>query len=266
MAKSSEGQPNEMEAATAPTGLRSDIEVDATTSIRSLSEALLNETEALRRQIDNSQLQQGLGELRRNAELFRAMSEAALTGGFQVPMASTGRQPSPEKPGGCGCSGGSASGCGPAAKSTCCIELYISMVEVIDGQGGVEFADRDELEIMAAVQAGGQSWGLVPGLNSSINVSKKAGGVATNAPIGRFCVPCGECRTIPLVAQAHEVEENIAGGRAEYGSAPGFITVRCDCEVAPVKITVSLEGGGNAGGIVSIQVSARFVASSCCGY
>ena len=263
MAKESKLEPTPENSPAAEETVKREEQEAASQAIRELSEALLSETETLRRQIDSSQLKQSLGELRRSTELFRALSEAALTGGFQAAPAAESPRVEPAK--GCGCHG--AAGCGPATKPSCCIELYVSMVEVVDGQHGVvEGLDKDELELIVAVQADGQSWGLAPGLNGSINVSKKAGGIALNAPIGRFCVPCGECRTIPLVAQAHEVEKLAAAGRAEYGSKPGFITIRCDCQVAPAPITVSLEGGGTGGGIVTIYTSARFIAGSCCGY
>jgi hypothetical protein len=237
--------------------------------IKNISSSIISQAELLRGQINNSEVQRGLAELRQSTQVFQALAETAIMGNlspagnpkstilqqYSLPLAS----PSISSQYGCG-GEKMRHGCGPEHKPSCCIQLYISRVRAIEGQRG---ADKNQLELIIAVQAL-ESWGLVPGLSGNLGVNVKAGWVSVYGPIGKFCVPCNECITIPLFADAMEVETNAAGGRPEFGSNSSAMTLRCDCQVAPVHIVVDMAGGGVGGGIVEIEVSAKTISGGCC--
>jgi len=161
---------------------------------------------------------------------------------------------------GCECVGG----CGDECKPKCCIQLYMSALKVIDGQGVLE----GRLELVAAVQAG-DTWGLVPGLSSFISVPPGTNGVKLNEPIANFCVPCGECMTVPLHAEVMEQSNGswlgaLWEGKLEVGSSQKSMTLRCDCDVAPIGVAVGLTSNEKIKGVVEIEISARRKSGGCC--
>jgi hypothetical protein len=241
--------------------LRPDIVIER---INQLTGQIVGQAEALRNQVQDSEIQRSLKELRDASTLFQAMSDNATAGimaqgdvalGARVLTATAAAplsQTAIAKPG-CGCGGG----CGDECKPKCCIELYISGLRIIDGQFG-----DGKLELACAVQAG-DTWGLVPGLNGYLKMPVNTGGMKLNSSIAKFCVPCGECMTIPLHAEAAEYEEG-AAGRMESGSARKSITIRCGCEIAPVGIAIGMTKNNEIRGVVEIEVSARSLQGGCC--
>ncbi len=231
-------------------------------AIREMSNSIIGQAELLRNQINNSEIQRGLAELRQSTQLFRALAESAIVGSLAPPSGeriatipgTPAPQPNKEPP--CGC----RQGCGSEHKPSCCIQLYIAKVRVVQGQNA---ADKNQLELIIAVQAM-ESWGLVPGLSGNLGVNAKSGWVAVYGPIAKFCVPCNECITVPLFAEAMEVETNALGGRPEFGSNTSAMTLRCDCPIAPVHIVVELSGGGVGKGVIEIEVGAKPIAGGCC--
>jgi len=255
-----------------------------TKEIDVLSKSIIGQAEALRSHVGNSEIQRSLQELRDATTVFKTMADAAAqqtrvqaqelinapanptivhAANVQERIVSPIPRPYPAPPSnpdqGCGCS----KGCGDEIKPKCCVQVYISKVRVLEGQSLPEGADKNQLELIIAVQAQ-ESWGLVPGLSSNIGVNAKSGWVAVHGPVNKFCVPCDQPLTIPLFVEVMEVETTIAGGRPEFGSNTGAIVLRCDCEVISQRIEVNLNGGGTTGGRVEVEISAKKVGGGCC--
>lgn len=242
--------------------------------INQLTGQIVGQAEALRTQIQDSEIQKSLQELRDASVLFQNMTENATASVVnsqsvirnmpynEAAGLPPGYNPAPAPPRtntDCGC----GSGCGDECKPQCCIQLYISALRIIDGQG----ADG-RLELVAAVQAG-DTWGLAPGLSSFYSVPPGTNGVKLNDPIGNFCVPCGECLTVPLHAEIMEQSNgswlgSVLEGRLEVGSAQKSMTLRCDCDIAPIGIAVGLTKKEKISGVVEVEVSARRKAGGCC--
>lgn len=257
-------EPRAEQTSRQPSGSTDASQPEIVATIREMSNSIIGQAELLRNQINNSEVQRGLAELRQSTQLFRALAESAIVGNLAPPpqarfdVVGTPTTTNIDRPP-CGCKD-SRHPCGPEYKPSCCIQLYISKVRVIEGQ---RVGDKNQLELIIAVQAM-ESWGLVPGLSGNLGVNKKAGWVSVYGPINKFCVPCAECFTVPLFAEAMEVETNALGGRPEFGSNTSAMTLRCDCPVAPVHIVVDMSGGGVGGGIVEIEVSAKVIPGGCC--
>ena len=150
--------------------------------------------------------------------------------------------------------------CDERNEASCCVALFISRVRTLEGQS---WGDKNQLELIFAVHTP-DSCGLFPGLTSNIGVNVKAGWTPANAPIGKYCVPCNGCKTVNLLAEAMEVETMAAGGRPEFGSSSGSISLNCKCDIAPVRIAIALKGGGVGKGVVEVEISARRVTGGCC--
>ncbi len=238
--------------------------------ISQLTSQIVGQAESLRTQVQDSEIQRSLKELRDASVLFQDMTQNATSSIIQPQQLSYGagdvspaRVWRPNDPAGqkqCGC----GSGCGDECKPKCCIQLYMSALKVIDGQGVLE----GRLELVAAVQAG-DTWGLVPGLSSFISVPPGTNGVKLNEPIANFCVPCGECMTVPLHAEVMEQSNGSwAGalweGKLEVGSAQKSMTLRCDCDPAPIGIAVGLTSNEKIKGVVEVEISAKRKAGGCC--
>lgn len=239
--------------------------------LRSLSGEIISNAEKLRSTVADSQIRESLEGIRSATAIFQQMADnAAVEAQRQseglIQMAAAQRvnqlagavapRPGPATSG-CGCGGG----CGDENKASCCMLVYISKVRVLEGQN---LADNNQLELIIAVQAQ-DTWGLVPGLSGNLGVNRKAGWVSIYGPVAKFCVPCSECLTIPLFVEVMEVETNVGGGRPEFGSDNGAMTLRCDCAIAPVRISVRLDGGGMGKGVVEVEISARRTGERCCG-
>lgn len=239
--------------------------------LRSLSGEIISNAEKLRSTVADSQIRESLEGIRSATAIFQQMADNAAVeaqrqseGLAQMAAAQRVNQlagavaprPGPATSG-CGCGGG----CGDENKPSCCMLVYISKVRVLEGQN---LADNNQLELIIAVQAQ-DTWGLVPGLSGNLGVNRKAGWVSVYGPVAKFCVPCSECLTIPLFVEVMEVETNVGGGRPEFGSDTGAMTLRCDCAIAPARISVRLDGGGVGKGVVEVEISARRTGERCCG-
>lgn len=242
--------------------------------LRALSGEIISNAEKLRHTVANSQIRESLEGIRSATTIFQQMADNAAVeaqrqseGMFQMAAMQRVNQlsgavtPHPVAPVETGCRGGCGGGCGDENKASCCMLVYISRVRVLEGQG---MADNNQLELIIAVQAQ-DTWGLVPGLSGNLGVNRKSGWVSIYGPVAKFCVPCSECLTIPLFVEVMEVETNIGGGRPEFGSDNGVITLRCDCAIAPAKVSVQLAGGGMGKGVVEVEISARRTGDRCCG-
>lgn len=242
--------------------------------LRALSGEIINNAEKLRHTVANSQIRESLEGIRSATAIFQQMADNAAVeaqrqseGMFQMAAMQRVNQlagavaPHPGTPVDAGCRGGCGGGCGDENKASCCMLVYISKVRVLEGQN---MADKNQLELIIAVQAQ-ETWGLVPGLSGNLGVNAKAGWVSVYGPIAKFCVPCSECLTIPLFVEVMEVETNALGGRPEFGSDIGTMTLRCDCQIAPARIPVRLDGGGVGKGIVEVEISAKRSGERCCG-
>lgn len=239
--------------------------------LRNLSGEIISNAEKLRSSVADSQIRESLEGIRSATAIFQQMADNAAVeaqrqsdGLIQMAAAQrvnqlagavaprTGTATS-----GCGCGGG----CGDESKASCCMLVYISRVRVLEGQN---LADNNQLELIIAVQAQ-DTWGLVPGLSGNLGVNRKSGWVSIYGPVAKFCVPCSECLTIPLFVEVMEVETNVGGGRPEFGSDSGAMTLRCDCPIAPSRVSVRLDGGGVGKGVVEVEISARRTGERCCG-
>ena len=237
--------------------------------LRTLAGEIIGNAERLRQSVASSEIRESLEGIRAATTIFQHMADNAAAQAQRqsselVRMATmpTNQLPGATAPGAaarsnCGCSGG----CGDENKPSCCMLVYMSKVRVLEGQN---MGDKNQLELILAVQAQ-DTWGLVPGLSGNLGVNQKPGWVSIYGPIAKFCGPCSECITIPLFVEAMEVETNALGGRPEFGSDVGAMTLRCDCEVAPVRVSVRLDGGGVGRGVVEVEISARRTGGRCCG-
>jgi hypothetical protein len=157
----------------------------------------------------------------------------------------------------------------------CCFEVYISRARVLKEQSGLipipgidEPGDADlgvldpfnkKLEMQYNVIVGDMS-ALAPGLSHSYEMNRASNWVPIGKKIGKFTVKGS--RSIPVMAEAREIETSPLGGRAEHGaSETTFLQLMCGCPVIPCVMQVSMASGGNAGGIVEVEVTAI---QTCC--
>lgn len=107
-------------------------------AIREMSNSIIGQAELLRNQINNSEVQRGLAELRQSTQIFKALAESAIVGSLTSPNAvrlDTAGAPATtnvDRP--CGCKEAHRRPCSPEYKPSCCIQLYISKVRVVEGQ------------------------------------------------------------------------------------------------------------------------------------
>jgi hypothetical protein len=212
------------------------------TTIEDLSKRVAKQAELAREQIETNALQSGLVALQRSIERLE-----------HIAIVSTGTGAVPGELGARPC------GCGEKPP-TCCIELYISRVRVLSGQGLFE----GDLELRFAVWALGQC-GLVPSLSSYLTISPKGQAwVPVFTPIGKFCVPCNGTLVLPILAEALE-SGGLLEGKNETGATGSQMAVRCDCDIVPIVLTISLGGtGGSKGGKAEVEVTGRLSEGCCC--
>jgi len=171
-----------------------------------------------------------------------------------------------------------AGGCGCGPKNCCCFDIYISRARVIKDQSGLppiplidEPGDGDlgvldvtnkQMELLLHATANGFS-GLFPSLTSYIGISQSQGWVPVNKKITQVSV--SGSKAVPVMVEVREVETMALGGRAEYGSSDvAYLNLACGCPSMPLVFPVSLTGGGNAGGIVEVEVTAIAVTCEGC--
>lgn len=215
-------------------------------TIDNLSARVLEQAELARAQVEKNMVDHGLLRLQRAVEELQAVARVS-TGTVAVPG-----QPDPE-------STGARRPCGCGEKPpTCCIQLYMSRVRAIHGQG------EGELELIFAVSALDQC-GLFPSLSSYMSISPKgANWVPIFAPIGKFCVPCNGTLVVPIVAEALE-GGGFGEGKPEKGSTGSQIALRCDCDIVPIVLSISLGGtSGSKKGEVEVEVRGRLSEGCCC--
>jgi hypothetical protein len=99
------------------------------------------------------------------------------------------------------------------------------------------------------------------GVAGFISLHPRSGPVPLNAIIERHCVPCNGTKTVPLWFQCREIDKV---GRDEVGSERGFITLRCDCEIADVTQRVVVTGSVLGTFEIFITVGARVIPGGCC--
>lgn len=229
-----------------------DVSEDALREITRLTNRLIETTHAsLTRAKEGQALQGALRELRATAR------EIAGTARFDE--SSTGTPtvtPVQERP--CGCEpscDGTPAGC-------CCFEVVLLRALVYEEQKLPEIADGagpgqgNALELIFNILADGEGE-CYPGLTSNFPIEKKQGWVAINKRIRKICIRCGETRSVPLTVEVMEIEELAAGGRPEFGSNFGSLTLRCGCPTAPAIVEVHMTGGGITEGKVWVEVGAR---------
>jgi hypothetical protein len=237
--------------------------------INQLTGQIIGQAESLRTQVQDSEIQKSLKELRDASVLFQSMADTATASVMRtpsimanVPAATHAGAVVDQAP--CRSCGGSCDGCGDEHKQKCCMQLYISGLRVIDGQGVLE----GRLELVVAVQAG-DTWGLAPGLSSFYSVVEGTKGLKLNDPIANICVPCNECMNIPLHVEVMEQSNGTALGalgelRLEVGTEQRVMAVRCDCDNPPVAVAVGLTKAKKTIGVVEVEISARRKFGGCC--
>jgi len=215
-------------------------------TIDNLSARVLEQAEMAREQVEKNMVDHGLLRLQQAVEQLQALARVS-TGTAAIP-GPIGVVP-PPRPCGCG-----------EKPPTCCIQLYISRVRVVHGQGLLE----GDLELIFAVRALDQC-GLLPSLSSYMVISSKGSAwVPAFAPIGKFCVPCNGTLVVPLIAEALE-QGKLFEGKPERGATPGQIALRCNCDVVPVVLAIALGGtSGSKKGIVEVEVAGRPSEGCCC--
>ncbi|HVF72836.1 MAG TPA: hypothetical protein VM940_14635 [Chthoniobacterales bacterium] len=234
--------------------IRSDKTQQAIDEIQRLTNRLVETSRAtLSRAEEDRALHGALQELRNVAR------DVANNFGSELRAAAPSLQPGGDfgRPTECGC------GCGPSCEivspDCCCFEIVILRARVIEAQRIIEPADAGgggALELIFNVLADGQGE-VYPSLASFIAIEQKQKWVAINKVIRKMCVRCGETRSVPLTVEVMEVEENVPGGRPEFGTNFGTLTLKCGCLIAPEQVAVDLSGGGVAGGEVLVEVGAR---------
>ncbi|HEX9941916.1 MAG TPA: hypothetical protein VGG03_07870 [Thermoanaerobaculia bacterium] len=223
-------------------------------TLEGISARVLKQADLARKQVEANLVDHGLLQLQQAVEQLQTLARVAT--GPAAPLGAPAREiGTPGRD--CGC------GCGEKPRS-CCIQLYISRVRVVESQGLLE----GDLELIFAVRALDQC-GLLPSLSSYMSIAQFGGGWAPAfAPIGKFCVPCNGVLVVPLIAEALETGGAFEG-KPERGSAHGAIALRCNCDVVPVILPITL--GGTLGsavnpkkGKVEVEISGRPVEGGCC--
>lgn len=210
--------------------------------IEELSAKLIVASEDIKQKTDYNVLRQSITELKNAISVLKISAEQSIPNYSQ---SQTNK---------CGCS---------EKKEKCCVQLQISRVRVISGQGvGV---DMNKLELIFAVRALDMC-GIVPGLTSYMTVDKRSGWVPVYSPIGKFCVECDSQINIPLTIEVMDTG-GMAELRPELGSTNSSIQLNCKCEISSVITSVSLSGGGGEltrNAVVEVEVSAKRIESGCC--
>lgn len=213
------------------------------------------------------------------ATLFRAEEDRALQGALQElrgaardignalglelrreapPAYSATSHPAPIQERGCGCE----PNCETIAPDCCCFEIILLRARVMVEQGMPEIADGagpgtgNQLELIFNVLADGEGE-VYPSLVSHIAIEKKQKWVWINKRLRKICIRCNETRTVPLTVEIMEIEENVAGGRPEFGTNFGSLTLKCGCPTVPEQVSVELTGGGITGGEILVEIGAR---------
>lgn len=157
------------------------------------------------------------------------------------------------------------------AKPTCCccFEIFISRVRVIEGQGLLEAGDggliSQFLETFVAVTVDDITV-LAGGLMQPIKISAK-GSHWLNINRTIKTVTVKGSKSFPTMAEAREVGGNTAAENAlelrpEFGSSSVTqLMLTCGAPVVPLQLRVDMTGGGNGGGAIEVEVSAR---ETCC--
>lgn len=214
-------------------------------TINNLSVRVLEQAELARAQVEKNMIDHGLLSLRGAVEQLQTLARVSTGTG------AVAGEPDGERTGARPC------GCGEKPP-TCCMQLYMSRVRAIHGQG------EGKLELIFAVWALDQC-GLYPSLSSYMSISPKgANWVPVFAPIGKFCVPCNGTLVVPIVAEALE-GGGFGEGQPEKGSSESQIALRCDCDVVPVVLSISLGGtSGSKKGEVEVEIRGRLSEGCCC--
>lgn len=162
-------------------------------------------------------------------------------------------------------------GCAPA-KCCCCFEIFISRIRVIDGQGPLEPGDgglvSQYLETFIAVTVDDITV-LAGGLMQPIKISAK-GSHWMNINRMIKTVTVKGTKAFPTMAEAREVggntaAENALEARPEFGSSSvSQLNLTCGAQVVPLQLRVDMTGGGNSGGTMEVEVSAREVCCETC--
>jgi hypothetical protein len=224
---------------------------EALREIRGLTSRLIESSRAsLFRAEEDRAMQSALQELRTvSREIGGALSA-------ELRRESSLGTPQTEPRHGCGCS----PSCEGAPPGCCCFEIVLVRARVIEDQTAPDLADAgagNALELIFNVLADGQGE-VYPSLVSHIAIEKKQKWVSINKVIRKLCLPCGGGpRNVPLTVEIMEIETLAAGGRPEFGSNSGWITLQCGCQAPTVPISVELTGGGVTGGEVMVEISAR---------
>lgn len=209
-----------------------------------------------------------------HAALFRAEGDRALQSALQE-LRATARDvgsalgnevrreaqpasgsPTAARPCGCGTS------CQTTAQGCCCFEIILLRARVMVEQSLPEVADGagpgtgNALELIFNVLADGEGE-CYPGLASYLPIEKKQKWVSINKVIRKLCIPCNETRNVALTCEIMEVEELAIGGRPEFGTEFGTLSLKCGCPTVPAQITVELSGGGITGGEILCEIGAR---------
>lgn len=218
--------------------------------IGKLTDRILDQADALQSQIAGSEIRHALAELENTTTMFRSIVDSA-----DSRRVSAVNAVGPRPDGGSSC----CDECGPK----CCIELFISRIDVMEGQG------EGGLELIVAVKANG-TWGMAPGLSSHLTIPVSTEGVAVNEPITRLCVPRDGCLNVPIHGEALEVPSGGWGsatteGALEMGSARTTMTLNCECDTAPIRMAIGLtKKDKRVNGVVQVEVAARRLPGGCC--
>ena len=151
----------------------------------------------------------------------------------------------------------------------CCFEIFISRIRVIEGQGLLEPGDggllSQFLETFVAVTVDDITV-LAGGLMQPIKISAK-GSHWFNINRMIKTVTVKGTKSFPTMAEAREVggntvADNALEARPEFGaSSVTQLILTCGAQVVPLQLRVDMTGGGNGGGAIEVEVSAR---ETCC--
>lgn len=227
---------------------------EALREIRGLTNRLIETSRAtLFRAEEDRALQSALQELRGAArDIGNALGSELRR---EAPLVT---HTTPPKEGRCGCE----ESCESVAPGCCCFEIVLLRARVMEEQTMPEVADGagpgtgNQLELIFNILADGEGE-CYPSLVSHIAIEKKQKWVSINKAIRKICLRCGETRNVQLTAEVMEIEENVAGGRPEFGSNFGSLTLKCGCPTVPAQISVELTGGGITKGEVLVEIGAR---------
>lgn len=154
----------------------------------------------------------------------------------------------------------------------CCFEIYISRIRIIDGQGPLEPGDgglvSQFLEPFVAVTVDDITV-LAGSLMQPIKISAKGSHWLNINRIIKTVSVKGS-KSLPVMAEAREVggntaADNVLEARPEFGSSSVTqLILTCGAQVVPLQLRVDMTGGGNGGGTIEVEVSAREVCCDTC--